>query len=912
MGPRAAAAIKEHHYVDDYLDSFRTVQEAIQVVNDVKLVHSKGGFEIRNFLSNEDEVLKRTGEIEPDSSKDFALVRAEAIESVLGIKWIPAEDVFTYTFAMRDDLQHILHKNHTPTKREVLKVIMSLFDPLGFASFFLVHGKVLMQDIWASGIDWDEQISEHLCIRWQQWIAHFPQLDTLRIPRCYFSSPFPKNFDRLEVHVLVDASDSAYACVAYYRLETENGVQVSLICAKTKVAPLKVLSIPRLELKAAVLGVRILESIQGYHTYQISRRFLWSDSSTVLAWIRSEHRRYNKFVAVRIGEILTVTDVKEWKWVPSGMNSADLATKWKKGPNFSSTSSWFSGPSFLHQSEEFWPQQTLSTTTCEELRPSLSHVTTSPLIDASRFSQWSRLHRSMGFVFRFIENLRRKRRGADLQLGVLHQDELQKAEVILWKIAQAEAFPEEIAILSETQGSPNTRHRRVAKSSPIYKNWPFLDQHGVLRLRGRVGAATFAPAEAKFPAILPRQHPITFLITDWYHRRFRHANRETITNEMRQRFEIAKLRSLVAKVARDCMMCRIKQALPCPPVMAPLPAARLQAFVRPFTFVGVDYFGPILVRVGRSNVKRWVALFTCLTVRAVHLEVVYSLSTESCVMAVRRFISRRGSPAEFHSDNATCFQGASKELQKEIEKRNNGLAATFTTTKTRWSFIPPSAPHMGGAWERLVRSVKVAIGTIADAPRKPDDEVLETVLLEAEALINARPLTYIPLESGDEEALTPNHFLLGTSNGDKLLPTEPVESPVVLRSCWRLAQTITQRFWERWVKEYLPVITRRSKWFEEVRDISVGDLVLIVGGTAKDQWTRGRVEGVIPGRDGRVRQAFVRTASGILRRPAVKLAVLDVLEKGEPDAEVLKEPEATRIHGRGDVTSPPCNSSTVA
>ncbi|XP_062558149.1 uncharacterized protein LOC134223027 [Armigeres subalbatus] len=235
--PRATVAIREHHYVDDYLDSFRTVNEAVQMVNDVKYVHSRGGFEIRNFLSNRAEVLRRTGEIEPEPSKDFALVRAEIIESVLGMRWLPEDDVFTYTLALRNDLQPILNEQHVPSKREVLKVVMSLFDPLGFVSFFLVHGKVLMQDVWASGIAWDEKIGEEL-----------------------FQRSIPASFERLELHVFVDASDSAYACVAYYRLETENGTRVALIGAKTKVAPLKVLSIPRLELKAAVLGVRILET----------------------------------------------------------------------------------------------------------------------------------------------------------------------------------------------------------------------------------------------------------------------------------------------------------------------------------------------------------------------------------------------------------------------------------------------------------------------------------------------------------------------------------------------------------------------------------------------------------------------------------------------------------------------------
>ncbi|XP_065081034.1 uncharacterized protein LOC135703683 [Ochlerotatus camptorhynchus] len=800
------------------------------------------------------------------------------------MRWIPKEDVFTYTFAMRNDLQPILNEAHIPTKREVLKVVMSLFDPMGFVSYFLVHGKVLMQNIWATGIDWDEAVNEELYDRWRHWIGYFPQLDTLRIPRCYFQTPFPDNFDQLELHVFVDASDSAYACVAYYRLPTQSGIQVAFISAKTKVAPLKVLSIPRLELKAAVLGINLLEAIQGYHTYPISRRVFWSDSSTVLAWIRSDHHRYNKFVAVRIGEILTATDAREWRWVPSEMNTADLATKWKNGPNFLPTNPWFCGPAFLHQPEECWPQPSQASPTKEELRSSHTHYTAPQLIDVSRFSRWTTLQRTMAFVFRFINNLRRKRCGSKLELGVFDQHELKRSEEALWKVAQAEAFPEEITILSGSQGSPEARHDRVAKSSSIYKNWPYLDERGILRMRGRIGVASFAPTEAKYPAILPRQHLITFLLTDWYHRRFRHANRETVTNEMRQRFEIAKLRALIAKVSKTCMICRLRKAMPSPPAMSPLPKARLQPFVRPFTYVGLDYFGPVMVKVGRSQVKRWVALFTCLTIRAVHLEVVHSLSTESCIMAVRRFIARRGSPAEFYSDNGTCFQGASRELKREeVQARNNALATTFTNANTQWRFIPPAAPHMGGAWERLVRSVKVAMGAVADAPRRPSDEVLETILVETEAMINTRPLTYIPLESADQEALTPNHFLLGSSNGDKIRPDEPINSPAVLRSSWKLAQAITNEFWSRWVKEYLPVITRRGKWFEEVRDIAIGDLVLVVSGTVRDQWTRGRVEEVIPGRDGRVRQALVRTASGVLRRPAVKLAVLDVSESSKPD-----------------------------
>ncbi|XP_055622958.1 uncharacterized protein LOC129766451 [Toxorhynchites rutilus septentrionalis] len=839
--PRAAAAITLNHYVDDYLASFLSIKEAIAVVNEVKQVHAM-------------------------------------------------------------DILPILAKDHVPTKREVLKVVMSLFDPLGLLAFFLIHGKILIQNTWLEGSGWDDPISNKLQKRWQWWTDLFPQLELLRIPLCYFPAPFPINSHELEVHIFVDASELAYSCVAYFRLLTENNIIVALISAKTKVAPIKSLSIPRLELKAAVLGTRLMESIKSQHTLPISRKVFWSDSSTVLAWIRSDHRRYNKFVSFRIGEILSSSEPNEWKWVPSKLNAADAATKWENGSEIKSDSRWFLGPSFLRLSEERWPKQKSVSITEEELRPVHTHWEREPIIDITRFSQWARLLRTMGYVLRFIHNLLHKKLKLPPESGVLTREEIRGAEEVLWKIAQSDEFFEETKLLKETQVPPHAVHCVVTKSSPIYRAWPFLDDRGVLRMRGRIGATKFASYEAKYQVILPRKHPITFLITDWYHRRFRHGNKESIVNEMRQRFEISKLRTLVKKVMARCVWCHVMKTKPKSPPMASLPDARVSTFVRPFTFVGLDYFGPVFVRVGRNQAKRWVALFTCLTIRAVHLEVVHTLSTESCIMAVKRFVARRGSPAVFYTDNATCFHCADKELQSQVDIRNRALASTFTSSQTSWKFIPPAAPHMGGAWERLVRSVKIAVGTIIDAPRKPDDETLETVLYDAEAMINSRPLTYIPLEDADQEALTPNHFLLGSSSGIKIEPVE-TGNRSILRSSWKLAQHITDEFWRRWVKEYLPVITRRCKWFEETKNIGVEDLVLVVNGTGRNQWIRGRVEQVFSGRDGRVRQAMIRTATGVLRRPVVKLAILDVEKVSKPNQESPGVRTITWVYERGYVTA---------
>ncbi|XP_058456530.1 uncharacterized protein LOC131433906 [Malaya genurostris] len=345
-------------------------------------------------------------------------------------------------------------------------------------------------------------------------------------------------------------------------------------------------------------------------------------------------------------------------------------------------------------------------------------------------------------------------------------------------------------------------------------------------------------------------------------------------------------------------------------MMGPLPEVRLTPFIRPFSHTGVDYFGPILVKQGRSLAKRWIALFTCLTVRAVHLEIVHSLSTESCVMAIRRFVARRGAPATLYSDNGTNFTGAARVLAKQIRGINEECADIFTNANTSWKFNPPMAPHMGGPWERMVRSIKTAMTSIADHPHHPSDEVLETIALEAEAIVNSRPLTYLPIDSCEQEALTPNHFILYGSHGITQPPKQLSVSGSVLRDSWKLSQHLIDQFWKRWIREYLPTLTRRTKWFQPSKPLKPGDIVVVVEQQKRNGWLRGRIIDVFHGRDGQVRRAVVQTSHGQLTRPAVKLALLDV-GGDQNQSNALPPPE---IHGRGIVdktTGQPSDSSDV-
>ncbi|XP_062557391.1 uncharacterized protein LOC134222264 [Armigeres subalbatus] len=764
--PRASEAIRKCHYVDDYLDSFESIDEAKAVAGEVRWIHSKGGFELRNWASNQQGVLEYLGETPKQGVKDLAL--KTDTERVLGMLWHTEEDVLKFSMTFREEIATLINTGARPTKRQVLKCIMSLFDPLGLLAGVLVHGKIMMQDIWRSAIKWDECIDDQIYEKWAKWVELLVLVNEVRVPRCYFDKASADIYDTLDAHVFVDASEAAYSALIYFRVIGSEGVaECALVSAKTKVAPLKYVSIPRLELMAAVLGVRLLAFVRENHTVKINRCIYWSDSEVTLAWIRSEHRKYRPFVACRVGEILSATSVKEWRYVPSKLNVADDATKWSVESCPKLSGRWFNGPPFLRQSEIMWPKQKNIDTTNEELRACFLHQDVSTLrspIKFERFSKWGRLLRTTAYVIRFISKLRRKEITENCSNSNLKTEELQAAEVMIWKLVQAESYGDEVIVLSKNKKLPRDKQLGLEKTSQLWNLTPIMDDKGVLRVDGRIAAARVLAVDVKFPIILPRKHHVSLLLLDDYHRRLLHGNYETVVNEVRQRFHIPRLRTTARSVAGRCQWCKVYKARPVVPMMGPLPAARLSPGVRPFSYVGIDYFGPILVKVGRAAVKRWICLITCLTIRAVHVEVAFDLSTKSCIACIRRFVCRRGAPVEIYSDNGRNFTGADRVLRDQIENIELNAATTFTNTTTKWLFIPPSAPHMGGSWERMVRSIKNAMTTMPQN-EKLDDEGLQTLIVEAEAVVNSRPLTYLPLDSAEQEALTPNHFILGSSTG---------------------------------------------------------------------------------------------------------------------------------------------------
>lgn len=327
------------------------------------------------------------------------------------------------------------------------------------------------------------------------------------------------------------------------------------------------------------------------------------------------------------------------------------------------------------------------------------------------------------------------------------------------------------------------------------------------------------------------------------------------------------------------MACRINKCKPQVPRMGDLPRARVAHHQRPFSYCGLDLFGPMEVTVGRRREKRYGVLFTCLTLRAIHVETVASLTTDSLIMALRRMAARRGWPRHLYSDNGTNLRGADKELQRSMQDLDREeLISVGVNNGMDWTFIPPASPHWGGAWERMIRSVKTSLKAVL-TERAPRDEVLCTLLTEVENIVNSRPLMHVSVAPDGVETLTPNHFLLGTSSNLPLIGAFD-SSDLYLRRHWRISQRLADMFWNRWVKEILPELLPRRKWQGEQKPLQVGDLVLVVDpNSPRNSWPKGLITEVFPGKDGRIRLVEVKVGSRTWRRSAARVAPISLSEE---------------------------------
>ncbi|XP_055714311.1 uncharacterized protein LOC129808557 [Phlebotomus papatasi] len=465
-----------------------------------------------------------------------------------------------------------------------------------------------------------------------------------------------------------------------------------------------------------------------------------------------------------------------------------------------------------------------------------------------------------------------------LPRGSLTTEELQKSETFLIRWEQSEHFQ---PIITAVQRGTLDRH---PKYKFIRRLRPFLDDDGVLRVGGRLENSS-EPYDAQHPKILPKGI-LAEVIARHFHVTLLHAGPQLLLASIRQIYWPMGGRGLTRKVVRMCIPCfRAK-----PPIqeqlMANLPEHRVTC-LRPFQPTGTDFAGPLLLKSGQRKVsarKSYIAVMVCLSTKAIHLELVSSLSTEAYIATLRRFVARRGIPAFMYSDNGTTFVGTDNELKKLLKSTqfNEDVGNFMSSMEIKWCFQPPKAPHHGGLWEAVVKSCKYHLKRVVGLTPLNFEE-MSTVLAQIEAILNSRPLVQLSTDAADPTSLTPGHFLTGSALNQ--LPDPNLQDLSISRlDRWQLCQKLQKDFARRWKQEYLCSLQARTKWSKESVNLKKEDVVLFLDDQLPSTlWPLGIVTDTFPGQDGKIRVITVKTSRGQYRRPITKVVKLPLKEEHEEE-----------------------------
>ena len=874
-GQRAASFIRNEFYVDDGLTSTESIDEAKDVIHASQEICKNAGLKLHKFASNKSEVLENidSDHVAKDLQKRNFQLLNPPIEKVLGVGWCLDSDTFRFKVQL---------ENKPITRRGILSTVSSVFDPLGLLAPVILPGKQILQELCRENVGWDSEIPETAQIEWEKWKKDLISLEQIKISRCYK----PENFGSIkevQMHHFSDASTKGYGQCSYIRLvNEEKQVHCSLIMGKSRVTPLKHVSIPRLELTAAVTSVRVGSMLSKELNYKDVQHFYWTDSKVVLGYVSNDTKRFQVYVANRVQEIRNKSNRNQWNYVKTKDNPADIASRGVSPKELAKNYTWFNGPEFLWKEDI---DKSLNHSQTFELDPDdpevkkcQVHLTQGSdsqrsellqkkdfIFDLNRFSSWIKTKRVLALCLKFIHKLKLKKSKVQLQTNdKITVTDLAEAESMIIRFVQHASFKEEKVILKDNVSGKQKSQASIKKTSALHGLDPFIDSEGIIRVGGRLrySGDDFL---VKHPIILPKVHHITSLIVQHFHTLGSHQGRGITSNLVRSNgFWVIGLRSVSASLIHKCVTCRKNRSLPMDQKMADLPDIRSEESA-PFTCCGVDIFGPFTVREGRKDIKRYGVLFTCLASRAVHLDIASSLSTDAFINALRRFCAIRGPIRQLYSDRGTNFVGSDNELHKLNQDRIQNYLVSRNCDYIEWKFNIPDSSHKGGVWERQIRTVRSILSQMLNQlGDQLDEDSLRTFIHETMYIINSRPLSIENMYDPDfPEPITPNHILTMKSNILLQPPGNFVREDMYSRKRWRRVQYLLNVFWTRWKSEYLQNLQERKKWTKEKPNLMTGDIVMLKEeDSPRNKWPLGRVISAPVSDDGLVRHDKIKCANG--------------------------------------------------
>ncbi|KAK6175232.1 hypothetical protein SNE40_013739 [Patella caerulea] len=870
-------------YVDDLSTGSSDVETAYQLYEDAKERFATGGFNLRKFVSNSSELRERihvnesklhpgNGNItsspiheEDETYTKFMLGNSTSNEDqkILGIKWNFVQDNFVIDWS--EVLQ--LAQNIVPTKRLVVSISSKLYDPMGFLSPFIVQFKLFFQDLCKRGVRWDDALEEEHLSKWRRLIELARNMKPILVSRCYFQN-IQESIISCHLHGYCDSSSKAYAAVVYLKIVTTTSIYVRFLSSKTRIAPINSQTIPRLELLSALILARLVNTTQKALEceLQIDGIHCWTDSKVAYYWIRQEEREWKQFIQNRVEEIRKLVSARSFNHCPGLQNPADIPSRGMNPFEFVNNSLWIKGPEWLINFEESMPNSTEDLDLPEEcliemkvkdrdhikgqvasVMVAVENYSIANVISCQDYSNLHRLLRVTANVLKFVDILKSR-----VNKVPVNSQYVSEAQVLWIKEVQSQLV---------NHSNFETWKRQL----DVYE-----DDKGVLRCRGRLGNSQLTNS-CKFPTLLDPSHYFTNLVVISCHRKVLHNGvKETLT-ELRSSYWIIRGRQYIRKLIHQCVTCRKYEGKPYQsPSTPPLPDFRVQESA-PFAYVGVDFAGPLFVKINGTaeQHKVWLCLFTCCSTRAVHLDVVPDLFTSSFLRCFQRFTARRGYPVRVISDNGKTFKSAAKLLQDKLV----------------WSFNVEKAPWWGGIFERMIQSVKRCLKKTIGGAKLSYDELV-TVVIEIEAVLNSRPISFVSTEDV-EEPLTPSHLIhgrriLNVPEGLNVNTETPHINQEDMRRRVRYLNQTLDHFWRRWSSEYL--LELRNRYAIKVKSgpkMSIGDVVTVHNeNLPRCRWRIGRIIELIPGEDKSIRavRLRVRAVNGqinIIQRPVQKLYPLE-------------------------------------
>ena len=731
--PRAVKTITENTYVDDMIDSVDTDEEAQSLSDNIDEILHSGGFKVKKWavsrsLSTSNMIMNCFPGLNDDGQK------------VLGMYWKLNSDSFKFKVRLnfspkvrkrqtgrnlsRQEVPELIPKELT--KRMILSQVNGIYDPLGLASPVIMKAKILMRKFHIEGLkhlDWDDVIPAQFRDEWIDYFTELFQMEDISFVRCI------KSTNSVGDPILIlfsDASGDAYVVCAYLRYEQNDGsFQSRLIMSKSRLSPLRIISIVRLELCGAVLSARLKKYLQMEMRVRISKIYHLVDSNIVRAMVQKESYGFNTFAAIRVGEIQEYTSISQWYWVSGDLNIADLITRGADPKSLGEESIWQNGPEFLKLPESEWPiSDDVSDVEVPELLKAVLKIrvtnpfTISQVIDIMRYSSYIKL---MRVTARILVLCKQKRKSFSC-IGKNICSEMLQAARNAWIFDAQNELKEQF------------ERNKFSRLGAYCRN------DGIIVVGSRLSRNNIMSYDNEELVLLPYGHKMSRLFVEFIHG-LSHVGVSATVAKSRLHFWIIGVRRMVRAVVHKCVICKRNQGITESQQMGLLPECRLKPAPAWYTTY-LDFFGPFITR-GETNKrtrgKAYGLIFSCSVSRAVYLDIASDYSMPAFLMVLRRFVSLRGYPSKIISDPGSQLVAASKELHQVVDQFDTETLQNFGTEYgLEWEFTSANAPWQNGCSEGLIRTVKKLLKNIINDQALMFSE-LQTVMFEVANLINERP-----------------------------------------------------------------------------------------------------------------------------------------------------------------------------